>query len=105
MDQLGQTPSKISVQSLLLSSEAHRATLMKVLNVTHVIQDITVDQFDEVVTNITTNQYLRFNDAELAIGGASHNQVLHIFVICTNTLLSRVLVDIGSSLNVMQRTR
>lgn len=36
VDQLGQTPSKISVLSLILSSEAHRATLMEVLNAAQV---------------------------------------------------------------------
>lgn len=69
MDQLGQTPSKISIMSLLLSSEAHRIALMKVLNASHVMQDIIVDQLDDVVSNITANRYLGFNDAELPIGG------------------------------------
>lgn len=63
VDQLGQTPSTISILSLLLSSKAHRTALMKVLNAEHVMHDIIIDQFDEVVTNITTNRYLGFNDA------------------------------------------
>ncbi|MCI54218.1 gag-pol polyprotein, partial [Trifolium medium] len=46
VDQLGQTPSKISMLSLLISSEAHRSALFKLLNAAHVNQDITVDQFD-----------------------------------------------------------
>jgi hypothetical protein len=36
VDQLIQTPSKISILSLLLCSEAHREELLKVLNVAYV---------------------------------------------------------------------
>lgn len=65
VDQLGQTPSKISILSLLLSSEAHCKALLKVLNTAHVMQDIIVNQFDDVVANIIANKYLGFNEAEL----------------------------------------
>ncbi|XP_050878511.1 uncharacterized protein LOC127082315 [Lathyrus oleraceus] len=104
VDQLNQTPSKISILSLLLSSEAHRKALLKVLNAAHVMQDITVDQFDDVVGNITASRYLGFNEAELPPEGNSHNKALHISVTCTNSLLSRVLVDTGSSLNVLPKS-
>lgn len=67
------------------------------------IQDITVDQFDDVVANITANRYLGFNKAELPPEGNAHNKSLHISVMCINSLLSRVLVDTGSSLNVMPK--
>lgn len=56
VDQLGQTPSKISILSLLLSSEAHSKALLKILNIAPMIQDITVDQFDDVVANITASR-------------------------------------------------
>jgi hypothetical protein len=104
IDQLGQTPSKISILSLLLSSEAHRNTLMKILNEAHVTKDITVDQFDGVVANITTSRYLGFNKDELPVEGLDHNKALHISVKCLDNILSRVLVDTGSSLNVMPKT-
>jgi hypothetical protein len=38
VNQLFQTPSKISILSLLLCSEAHRDALLKVLNVAYVPQ-------------------------------------------------------------------
>lgn len=63
VDQLGQTPSNISILSLLLTLEAHRKALLKVLNTAHVMQDIIVDQFDDVVANITASRYLGFNEA------------------------------------------
>ncbi|XP_050918568.1 uncharacterized protein LOC127135999 [Lathyrus oleraceus] len=102
-DQLNQTPSKISILSLLLSSKAHRKALLKVLNTAHVMQDITVDQFDDVVANITANRYLGFNEPELHSEGNAHNKALHISVICTNSLLSRVPIDIDSLLNVLPK--
>ncbi|XP_050875207.1 uncharacterized protein LOC127078828 [Lathyrus oleraceus] len=78
VDQLNQTPSKILMLSLLMSSEAHRKALLKVLNFAHVMQDITVDQFDDVVANITANRHLGFNEAELPLEGNAHNKALHI---------------------------
>ena len=42
VDQLNQTPSKISILSLLLCSEAHRNALLKTLCSAHVTQDISV---------------------------------------------------------------
>ncbi|GAU10261.1 hypothetical protein TSUD_418820, partial [Trifolium subterraneum] len=95
VDQLGQTPSKISMLSLLLSSEAHREALLKVLNEAHVTRDITVDQFDGVVGNITASRYLGFSEDELPAEGHNHNRALHISVKCLDNILSRVLVDTG----------
>lgn len=43
IDQLNHTPSKIYILSLLLSSEAHRGALLKILNEAHVTHDITVN--------------------------------------------------------------
>ena len=54
MDQLLQTPSKISLLALLRDSGAHREALMKVLDQAFVDHDVTVDQFDGIVGNITS---------------------------------------------------
>ncbi|XP_050889349.1 uncharacterized protein LOC127094571 [Lathyrus oleraceus] len=90
--------------SMVEKEQAHRKALLKVLNVAYVMQDITVDQFDDVVANITASRYLGFNEAELPSEGNAHNKVLHISVTCTKSFLSRVLVDIGSSLNVLPKS-
>lgn len=65
------------------------------------MQNITVDQFGDVVANIIANRYLGFNEAELPHEVNGHNKALHISVMYVDTLLSRVLVDTGSSLNMM----
>lgn len=104
VDQLNQTPSKISMMSLLLSSGAHMDSLMRVFNVTHITKDITVEQFDDAIACVTTSNFLGFNDGELSSEGKSHNKALHISLRCVDTLLSRVLVDTSSSLKVILKT-
>jgi hypothetical protein len=104
VDQLNQTPSKISMLSLLICSEAHRTALLKLLNAAHVNQDITVAQFDGVCNNITASRCLGFIDVELPVGGPSHNKALHISMKCQDNTIARVLVDTGSSLNVMPKS-
>ncbi|RHN54409.1 putative retrotransposon gag domain, aspartic peptidase domain-containing protein [Medicago truncatula] len=104
VDQLLQTPSKISVLSLLLSSEAHRNTLLKVLEQAYVDHEVTVDRFGGIVGNITACNNLWFSEEELPEVGKSHNLALHISVNCKSDMISNVLVDTGSSLNVMPKT-
>ncbi|GAU51876.1 hypothetical protein TSUD_416610, partial [Trifolium subterraneum] len=103
VDQLLQTPSKISVLSLLLNSDAHREALMKVLDQAFVDHDVSVGQFGGIVGNITACNNLSFSDEELPKGGKNHNLALHISMNCNSDALSNVLVDTGSSLNVMPR--
>ncbi|XP_050908310.1 uncharacterized protein LOC127121930 [Lathyrus oleraceus] len=104
VDQLNQTPSKISMLSLLLNSEAHKKLLLKVLSAAHITKDIMIEQFDDVIACVTTGNFLGFNDDELPIEGKNHNKALYISLKCIDTILSRVLVNTGSSLNVMPKT-
>jgi hypothetical protein len=104
VDQLLQTPSKISILSLLLNSNTHREALMRVLDQAFVDHDITTGQFDGVVGNITTCNNLSFSEEELPKEGRNHNLALHISVNCKSDALSNVLVDTGSSVNVMSKT-
>jgi len=104
VDQLMQTPSKISILSLLMNSEAHKDALMKVLEQAFVDHDVIVGQFRGIVVNITACNNLSFSDEELPVEGRNHNLALHISVNCKTDALSNALVDIGSSLNVMAKT-
>jgi hypothetical protein len=90
--------------SLLMSFEAHRAALLRLLNAAHVNQDITVAQFDGVCNNITANRCLGFIDADLPAEGPALNKALHISVKCQDNTIARVLVDISSSLNAMLKS-
>ncbi|KAI5444670.1 hypothetical protein KIW84_013083 [Lathyrus oleraceus] len=72
VEQLLQTPSKISVLSLLKNLEAYREAL--------------------------------FYGEELPEEGRSHNLALHISMNCKEDVLSNILVDTGSSLNVFSKS-
>ncbi|XP_058749649.1 uncharacterized protein LOC131622626 [Vicia villosa] len=76
MDQLHRTPYKISIMELLTCSPAHRDSLMKIIDQAFVDHDVTLDQFNGVV-------------------GILHYKV---------DSLSNVLIDTGSSLNVMPKS-
>ncbi|XP_004491697.4 uncharacterized protein [Cicer arietinum] len=104
VDQLNHTPTRISLLSLLMNSESHRKLLMKILNEAHVTHDITVDKFGGIINNITANNHLTFTDDELPTEGRGHNKALHISVMCLDHIMSRVLIDNGSSLNVISKS-
>jgi hypothetical protein len=103
VDQLNQTPSKISILSLLLCSEAHRNALLKMLNLAYVPQEISVNQLKGVIANVSTRHELGFTDLDLTPEGRNHNRALHITMECKGAVLSHVLVDTGSSLNVLPK--
>ncbi|KAI5400278.1 hypothetical protein KIW84_065262 [Lathyrus oleraceus] len=104
VEQLLQTPSKISMLSLLMNSEAHREALQRVLEQAFVEHDVIVDQFDHIVANITSCNNLSFCDEELPKEGRNHNLALHISMNCKEDALSNVLVETGSSLNVLPKS-
>ena len=103
VEQLGQTPSKIAMMSLLLCSDTHTQGLLKFLNNAHVTQETIADQFENCVASLTADNGLRFSDADLTLAGKNHNKALHISIECKGTTLVHVLVDIGSSLNVLPK--
>ncbi|XP_058756794.1 uncharacterized protein LOC131630013 [Vicia villosa] len=104
VDQLSQTQSKISILQLLLCSETHRNALLRLLGTAFVPPEISVNQLEGVVSNINAGNGLGFTDADLPSEGRKHNRALHISVECKGTILSRVLVDNGSSLNVLPKS-
>ncbi|XP_027186278.1 uncharacterized protein [Cicer arietinum] len=87
-----------------MNSESHRKLLMKILNEAHVTHDITLDKFGGIINNITTNNHLSFTDDELPTEGRGHNKALHISVMCLDHIISRVVIDNGSSLNVISKS-
>lgn len=88
VDQLNHTPSKISILSLLLSSKDHRGAILKVLNEEHITHNISINQFNEVVANITASSCLEFSNDELPPEGQAHNKALHTSVKCQDNLLT-----------------
>ncbi|KAA3452473.1 RNA-directed DNA polymerase (Reverse transcriptase), Ribonuclease H-like protein [Gossypium australe] len=68
VEQLHKQLARISVLDLLLSSEAHRSSLMKVLNETYVANDISVNKLDRLISNISADNFIFFNDDEIPMG-------------------------------------
>jgi len=104
VEQLNKTPTRISLLELLISSEPHRALLVKVLNEAHIAHDISVEGFEGIVNHITTNNFLAFAEEEIPVKGRGHNKALHVSVRCMDHVVAKVLIDNGSSLNVMPKT-
>lgn len=63
--------------------------------------DVTIGQFDDIMANITTCNNISFSNEELPEEGRNYNLALHISMNCMSDVLSSVLVDTSSSLNVM----
>ncbi|XP_012477638.1 uncharacterized protein LOC105793260 [Gossypium raimondii] len=101
IEQLRKQPTRISVLTLLLSSEVHRNALMKVLNETYVANDISVNKLDRMVGNISADNFIFFNDDEIPSRGMGSTKALHITTHCKGYTLLGVLIDNGSSLNVL----
>jgi len=101
---LNRMPARVSLLELLMHSTTHRKLLIKILNGAHVEQDLSLDKFKGIVSHITANNYLTFTEEEIPSEDRGHNKALHISVKCMNHFISRVLVDNGSSLNVMPKT-
>src|SRR3954467_12620538 len=100
---MGHTPSKIFMLSLLSCSKTHAKAMMKFLEAAHVPQEISVTQLENCIANLTTDNYLGFSDADLIPSGKNHNKALHISIECGGTTLAHVLVDNGSSVNVLPK--
>ena len=101
--QLNKNPAKISLLELLMNSEPHQTLLVKILNEAHVAQDISMEGFGCIINNITTDNYLIFTNEEIPIKGKGHNRALHISIKCLDHAVAKVLIDNGSSLNVMPK--
>ena len=95
VEQLGQTPSKISMLALLLCFEAHAKDLVKFLKTYHVPQETFVDQFEDCVASLTADNSLGFSDADLTPRARKHNDALYVSIQCRGTTLPPVLVDTG----------
>ena len=89
--------------SLLLCSNVHAQALIKFFKKAHVPQETTADQFKNCVASLTADNGLGSSDVDLTPMGRNHNKDLHVSIECKGTTLAHVLVDTGSSLNVLPK--
>ncbi|KAK8505873.1 hypothetical protein V6N12_042897 [Hibiscus sabdariffa] len=101
VEQLHKQQARISILELLLCSEKHREALLKILNQTFVPDNISIEKLDLIVGNIAANNYITFSDDEIPKGGMGSTKALNITTHCKGYVLLGVLIDNGSTLNVM----
>ncbi|RDX83341.1 hypothetical protein CR513_35742, partial [Mucuna pruriens] len=93
LDQFHRTAAQISLLTLLINSKSHWELLLKILNEAHVPQDITPTKFGGIINNITVSRLLSFSKEEVPTE-----------VKCGQYMIARVLIDNGSSLNIMPKS-
>ena len=60
-----------------------------------------IEKIDRLVGNVMMDNYISFNDDQIPPNGRGSTKVLHITTKVKDCTLPKVLIDNGSSLNVM----
>ena len=100
IEQLAKTPAQISLMSLLISSDVHREALFKILKGIKVPEGVTESALENIVNSVFAAEQISFSSEELGEEDKQHTRALFIVVKCNDKIVSRVLIDNGSSLNV-----
>ncbi|XP_054806257.1 uncharacterized protein LOC129308912 [Prosopis cineraria] len=95
------TPARISILSLILSSEAHRQALQEVLNQAFVQPNITPEKVASVMNVVKASSTISFSEEEVTETAVHQAKALHITLKCEGFIIARVLIDGGSALNVL----
>ena len=98
VEQLHKLSAKIS---LLLNFEPHREAMLKILKQAYVPHNASIDKIDCLVGNVMMDNYISFSDDEIPPDGHGSTKALHITTKVKDCTLPKVLIDNGSSLNVM----
>ncbi|XP_016747454.1 uncharacterized protein [Gossypium hirsutum] len=101
VEQLNKQLARISLLSLLLNSEPHRKTLLKVLNQMYVANNISVEKLDRWINNLNVDNFISFSDDEIPANGRVAVKSLHITTSCKGYIVPNMLINNGSALNVM----
>ncbi|PKI64957.1 hypothetical protein CRG98_014651 [Punica granatum] len=99
VEQMAKSRAHVSLLALLLSSEPHRETLLRVLTAVQVSKETPPGRIEETVSSIFSNT-ISFSDDELPYEGWAHSLALHIVCKCNNCIIGRVMIDNGFALNV-----
>lgn len=97
---LNKSPAQISILALLLSSKVHCEALLKVLKETRVFVGIIDSSFGGMVSLMLATNQVSFFDDELPPEGKDHTLAIHIVVKCEDKIVTKVLINKGSALNV-----
>ena len=101
VEQLKRTSVRISLVSLILSSEPHRKALQKVLNEAYVKPNVTLENLVSMVDPVKHVNVTAFSEEEIARSTRDDACALHITLKCKGYVIAKVLIDGGSRLNVI----
>ena len=101
VEQLHKLSTKISLLALMLNFEPHREVMLKILKQAYVPYNASTDKINCFVGNIMMDNYISFSDDEIPSNRRGSTKALHIMTKVKDCTLSKVLIDNGSSLNVM----
>ena len=85
----------------MMNSDPHREAVLKVLKQAYVPHNASIEKIDRLVGNVMMDNYTSFSDDEIPSDGRGSTKALHITTKVKDCTLSKVLIDNGSSLNVM----
>ncbi|KAK8707142.1 hypothetical protein V6N13_058206 [Hibiscus sabdariffa] len=107
VEQLHKQPARISILTLLLSSEAHRNALLKVLNQTFVPSDVSVYKLDRLVNNLHVDNFISFSEDKIPPEGTGRPWI-HAAGAVPSTLYQKVkfvidgrLVSVGAEEDII----
>ena len=75
--------------------------MLKILKQAYVPHNASVDKIDRLIGNIMMDNYVSFSDNEVSPDGHGSTKALHITTKVKDCTLPKVLIDNGSSLNVI----
>ena len=101
VEQLHKLSTKISLLALMLNSEPRKEIVLKVLKQAYVPHNTSIDKIDRLMGNVMMDNYILFSDDEIPSNGHGSTKALHITIKVNDCTLPKVLIDNGSSLNVM----
>ena len=101
VEQLHKLSAKIFLLALMLNFEPHREAVLKILKQSYVPHNASVDKIDHLVGNVMMDNYVSFCDDEILLDGHGSTKALHITTKVKDCTLPKILIDNGSSLNVM----
>ncbi|XP_038679443.1 uncharacterized protein LOC119980721 [Tripterygium wilfordii] len=64
---------------------------------------IPIESFDGIVGNVLATHLLSFTEEEIPDEGMGHNKALHISAMCRGFEVASILIDNGSSLNILPK--
>ena len=85
----------------MLNFEPHKEAMLKVLEQAYVPHNASTNKIDHLVGNIMMDNYISFNYDEIPPNGRGSTKALHITTKVNDCTLPKVLIDNGSSLNIM----